>query len=266
MLPASVLLAPHGSSACTLLPTPPSMTPQPPAGHSQLLQSPQPEEGAVLQHRDLVVTQQPVGRAEEQGKPRYSTCQAAPVRAPVTHGAGGRVGTARPAMRSGSPGCAAGTVAMVKSQGQACTAEWGHRMQRLCREPVPWSTRMVAPGWRCPGLCQLLGYRSCTWAWVQGAAHVGDEIPTPAPIPRRHPEDLQPGGDPMAPPGLALHQPDPLWSWHHGHPGSLPALRFHPKIKTFAGQRSPCGVTGEGGRAQAPDNSARSSLKLISGN
>lgn len=52
-------------------------------------------------------------------------------------GAGGGAGMARPAARSGSPGCAAGVVAMVKSQGQACTADCGHGMQRPCWDAVP---------------------------------------------------------------------------------------------------------------------------------
>lgn len=42
---------------------------QPVSMHSQLLQHPQPEEGAVLQHCDLVVAQQPVGmRAQGWGE------------------------------------------------------------------------------------------------------------------------------------------------------------------------------------------------------
>lgn len=92
-----------------LPPAPLLPLPQPP-GHSQLLQSPQPEEGAVLQHRDLVVAQEPVGKRAQgggQGRCRYLVCDRRCVcRVPVGWG------------KKGSHG------EVVVAQGQVCRASW----------------------------------------------------------------------------------------------------------------------------------------------
>lgn len=87
----AVLLAP-GSR-----PRPAAFLPLPrPPGHSQLLQSPQPEEGAVLQHRDLVVAQEPVGKRAQgggQGRCRYLGCdRRCACRVPVGWGGAGKKG------------------------------------------------------------------------------------------------------------------------------------------------------------------------------